>query len=110
MDTLSSESNQFKGVDLCHATRNTYGSTSPWHIVRDGARLDASCKGKSCHTILSGHYRSNELRGTILATERRGTVVWALSLKSGDPGLKTLSDHSLNLILGVPGSTSQVHL
>ena len=39
-----------------------------------------------------------------------GPVVRALALRSGDPGFKTRSDHSLNLILVVPGSTSQLHL
>ena len=39
-----------------------------------------------------------------------GPVVRALALKSGDPGFKTRSDHSLNLFLVVPGSTSQLHL
>ena len=33
-----------------------------------------------------------------------------LALRSRDPGFKTRSDHSLNLILVVPGSTSQLHL
>ena len=39
-----------------------------------------------------------------------GPVVRALALRSGDPGFKTRSNHSLNLILVVPGSTSQLHL
>ena len=39
-----------------------------------------------------------------------GPVVRALALRSGDPRFKTCSDHSLNLILVVPGSTSQLHL
>ena len=39
-----------------------------------------------------------------------GPVVRALALRSGDPGFKTRSDHSLNLILVDPGSTSQLHL
>ena len=39
-----------------------------------------------------------------------GPVVRALALRSGDPGFKTRSDHSVNLILVVPGSTSQLHL
>ena len=39
-----------------------------------------------------------------------GPVVRALALRSGDPGFKTRSYHSLNLILVVPGSTSQPHL
>ena len=39
-----------------------------------------------------------------------GPVVRALALRFGDPGFKTHSDHSLNLILVVPGSTSQLHL
>ena len=39
-----------------------------------------------------------------------GPVVRALALISGDPGFKNRSDHSLNLILVVPGSTSQLHL
>ena len=48
----------------------------------------------------------------ILAVMERqcGPVVRALALRSGDPGFKTRSDHSLNLILVVPGSTSQLHL
>ena len=37
-------------------------------------------------------------------------VVRALTLRSRDPGFKTCSDHSLNLILVVPGLTSQLHL
>ena len=37
-------------------------------------------------------------------------VVRALALRSGDSGFKTRSDHSLNLFLVVPGSTSQRHL
>ena len=32
-------------------------------------------------------------------------MVWGLALKPGDPGFKTFSDHSLNLILVVPSST-----
>ena len=39
-----------------------------------------------------------------------GPVVRALALRPGDPGSKTRSDHSLNLFLVVPGSTSQLHL
>ena len=39
-----------------------------------------------------------------------GPVVRALALRSGDPGFKTRSNHSLNLILVVPGSTSKLHL
>ena len=39
-----------------------------------------------------------------------GPVVRALALRSGDPGYKTRSNHSLNLILVVPGSTSQLYL
>ena len=39
-----------------------------------------------------------------------GPVVRALALRSGDPGFKTRPDHSLNLFLVVPGSTSQLHL
>ena len=39
-----------------------------------------------------------------------GPVVRALALRSGDPGFKTHSDHSLNLFLVVPGSTFQLHL
>ena len=35
-----------------------------------------------------------------------GPVIRALSSRSGDPGFKTRSDHSLNLTLVVPGSTS----
>ena len=37
-------------------------------------------------------------------------MVRALALRSGDPGFKTRSNHSLNLILVVPGSTSQLRL
>ena len=46
-----------------------------------------------------------------ISSERQcGPVVRALALRSGDPGFKTRSDHSLNLFLVVPGSTSQLHL
>ena len=37
-------------------------------------------------------------------------MVRALALSSEDPGFKTRSEHSLNLFLVVPGSTSQLHL
>ena len=37
-------------------------------------------------------------------------MVWALALRSGDPGFKTPSDHQSNLILVVPGLTSLLHL
>ena len=36
-------------------------------------------------------------------------MVRALALRSGDPGFKTRSDLSLNLLLVLPGSTSQLH-
>ena len=39
-----------------------------------------------------------------------GPVIRALALRFGDPGFKTRSDHSLNMIPIVPGSTSQLHL
>ena len=45
----------------------------------------------------------------IPAEKQCGPVV-VLALRSGDPGFKTHSDHLLNLILVVPGSTSQLHL
>ena len=38
-----------------------------------------------------------------------GPVVRALALRSGDPGFQTRSDHSLNLIPVVPGSTALVN-
>ena len=44
------------------------------------------------------------------ASRQCGPLVRALALRSGDPGFKTRSDHSLNLFLVVPGSTSQLHL
>ena len=37
-------------------------------------------------------------------------MVRALAMRSGDPGFKTRSGRSLNLVLVVPGSTSQPHL
>ena len=46
----------------------------------------------------------------LFSSDRPGPVVRALALISEDPGFKTRSDHSLNLILVVPGSTSQLHL
>ena len=45
-----------------------------------------------------------------LVRRQCGPVVRALALRSRDPGFKTRSDHSFNLILVVPGSTSQLHL
>ena len=39
-----------------------------------------------------------------------GPVVRMLALRSGVPRFKTHSDHSLNLFLVVPGSTSRPHL
>ena len=53
----------------------------------------------------------NTLVDSRLHERQCGPVVRALALRSGDPGgFKTRSDHSLNLILVVPGSTSQLHL
>ena len=46
----------------------------------------------------------------VMITVMCGPVVRALALRSGDPGFKTRSDHSLNLFLVVPGSNSQLHL
>ena len=37
-------------------------------------------------------------------------MVRALALRSGDPGFKTRSDHSLNLFLVVLGATSQLQI
>ena len=49
--------------------------------------------------------------GSELASGRQcGPVVCTLALRFGDLGFKTRSDHSLNLFLIVPGSTSQLHL
>ena len=45
-----------------------------------------------------------------ISRKQCGPVVRALALRSGDPGFKTRSDHSLNLILVVPCSTFQLHL
>ena len=39
-----------------------------------------------------------------------GSVVLALSLRSERSGIKTFSHRSLNLVLVIPGSTSQLHL
>ena len=39
-----------------------------------------------------------------------GSVVRTFALRSGDPGFKTRSDHSLNLIPIDPGSRSRLHL
>ena len=50
------------------------------------------------------------LRNDSVNVRQCGPVVRALALRSGDPGFKTRSDRSLNLILVVPGSTSQLHL
>ena len=49
-------------------------------------------------------------QGKIYLWRQCGPVFRALALRSGDPGFKTRSNHSLNLILVVPGSTSQLHL
>ena len=37
-------------------------------------------------------------------------MVRVLAMRSGDSGFKTRSDHSMNLFLVVPSSTSQLHL
>ena len=54
--------------------------------------------------------RGKSARFPIYVTLKQSPVVRALALRSGDPGFKTRSDHSLNLFLVVPGSTSQLHL
>ena len=41
---------------------------------------------------------------TVVKERQCGPVVRALASRSGNPGLKTLSDHSLNLILVVPAA------
>ena len=51
-----------------------------------------------------------ELSPVMRSWRQCGRVVRALALRSGDPGFKTRSDHSLNLILVVPGSTSPAAL
>ena len=47
---------------------------------------------------------------SVIQERQCGPVVRALALRSGDPGFKIRSDHSLNLFLVVPGSTFQLHL
>ena len=47
---------------------------------------------------------------TVVKERQCGPVVRVLFSRAGDSGFKTRSDHSLNLILVVPGSTSQLHL
>ena len=59
------------------------------------------------------HYRAHIKDGPYYwcgPVVRAVRVVRALALRSGDPGFKTRSGHSLNLFLVVPGSTSQLHL
>ena len=61
------------------------------------------------------HLTSTDIPGVfvecVLKSLRQcGPVVRALPLRSGDPGFKTRSEHSMNLFLLVPGSTSQLQL
>ena len=73
--------------------------TKPAQINQKGIQCD------KCNTWFQ-HLVSFEV-----CVERQcGPVVRALALRSGDPGFKTRFDHSLNLFLVVPGSTSQLHL
>ena len=60
--------------------------------------------------ILYFHVESDSRTEIYYKLRQCGPVVRALALRSGDPGFKTRSDHSMNLFLVVPGSTSQLHL
>ena len=65
--------------------------------------LCSSSQIESC-SALSVHL-STTICVTTVAKERQcGPVVRALASRSGDPGFKTRSDHSLNLILVVPSA------
>ena len=55
------------------------------------------------HILQKQHFRRHYLD----SKERQcGPVVRALALRSRDPGFKTCSNHSLNFIRVVPGSTA----
>ena len=79
---LSQHRHSIKMEAMCYISSNKYGQLAARPIFAKLARMRRQC----------------------------GPVVRALALRSGDPGFKTRSDHSLNLFLVVPGSTSQLHL
>ena len=62
----------------------------------------------ACYFFTGKHMKRNE-EGMRKEWRQCGRVVRALALKFVEPGFKTRFDHSLNLILEVPGSTSQPH-
>ena len=66
--------------------------------------------GVSFVTSDTKHRYEVESQASLCHVRQCGPVVRALALRTGDPGFKTRSDHSMNLILVVPGSTSQLHL
>ena len=68
-----------------------------------GATLGCLCK--QGHSLLSSQCGPVEVQW-----RQCGPVVRTLALRSRDPEFKSCSDHSLNLFLVVPGSTSQLHL
>ena len=66
------------------------------------------CSGPGSHCAFLHQVGTSDFN--LCAWSLCGPVVRVLALRSGDPGSKTRSDHSLNLILVVPGSTYQLHL
>ena len=65
----------------------------------------------SVDTVIVEHTLSDTNSNVMFKAVRQcGPVVRALALRSGDPGFKTRSNHSLNLFLVFSGSTSRPHL
>ena len=59
--------------------------------------------------LMTNEVEQGEVMKVCILTHE-GSVVWALSLRSERSGFKTCSHRSLNLVLVIPGSTSQLHL
>ena len=94
------------------------GRAKLWFLPTKYANLWRSCCRRRCRChFLNSPYVVKSKRLTRRlghmawgSVRQCGPVVRALALRSGDPGFKTRSDHSLNLFLVVPGSTSRLHL
>ena len=59
--------------------------------------------------IISIHNSVKYITALVSFPRQYGLMVRTLALKSRVPGFKTRSDHSLNLFLVVPGSSSRPH-
>ena len=69
-----------------------------------------NAKQKKVKALRTFDHNQAKLKSKRFNARQCGPVVRTLALRSGVPGLKTRSDHSLNLFPEVPRSTARAHL